>query len=294
MALTGNVGQQLIDKRLCLLEIALEADNYRALISRAIEVSQRQYKSAYSYSALSQKAGFKSRSFIREVLDHKKNMSPVSLEKLCDILGYKSSVKQLALLLLQEELGPTSETLKIKLKITRLKKRIASDKQRYQFQKSFPVTNEFVFFGQPELMYVYSALGSQENGANLDEIANKTNLNQNLCLANLEILLKNDFIEKRHDRYFAVLNHLVLSKLGKSVDFKNIFLRSLKDLQKNAYRNFDSGDDLFFHSAFSVSADNLAALKEKLRQTVVDFIDDQMDDEGGQIIKLTVGLYSNQ
>lgn len=283
----------MLQTKLELLQIGLTAKDYRSLLAQTIRLRQAQNKIAYSFSALSHRAGFKSRSFISEVLAGKKNMSLVSLQKLCEALSLKSSIKQLTQLLLLKELASSEPNPALELKIQGLKKKIQSEYQRMAFQNQSDQSLKDNPFGFPELMYIYAALGEHHLGASIEEIVSKTGLSPDVCVRNLEFLQEHQFIERKERRYFANLSHLVLNQLGQSMDFKKIYLRSLCSLQKNADKNFNSTTDLFFHSAFSISQKNLPLLKNKLRELIIDFVDEHEDDDGIKIAKLTVGLYFN-
>jgi hypothetical protein len=50
-------------------------------------------------------------------------------------------------------------------------------------------------------------------------------------------------------------------------------------------------DCLFFHTAFMVPRDRIPILKEKIREVILDTIDQQQVDDGESVVRVTLGYY---
>ncbi len=264
-------------------------ENYRQFLKLALE-SQFNKNGKPNLAEFSRRAGFASRSFIVDVLGGRKHLTVRSFPKVVQALKLKGDLRSFfeTLVFLEEpELRPKSykeASLQQKLQALRirLQQKSITNNPRSKSQKLFSTKHVFT---------VYAALGSQEKGASLAEISERTGLSDNTILSTLDILREQGCVRFSRARYFATLVHFDIEALGENQGFLSIFKASLEQLALTADRKKNDPETLIFHSAFSVEKYRLAELKNKLEQLLFDFVTSEQVDDGNTVAKLSVGFY---
>lgn len=268
-----------------------QANNYREFIQLWLSSKK---KSKINFSALTRKAGFSSRSFIKEVLEGKRNLTNKSLPKFLRAFDLKGREARLFECLVALEVPGVDLGFKNEEQITAEIKRIKEIWKRKLDSANEPSAQNTHVRWAFKIRYmsdIYAALGDFETGASLEEIKSRTDLPENLCHEVIEYLIENQAILKKRDRYYAQTINLDIFDLGNDESFKILYQEALMQLQRKAKTSLKSDREFFFHSAFSVKQSKLPEFKLRLKELALEFIDEAQEDNGDKVAKLTLGLH---
>lgn len=267
----------------------LEATNEREFLNIWYQWS-KQNNAKLSYASITRKAGFSSRSYVRDVMTGERRLTLEALPRFIKALGLKGDLKLYFSHLVNFACDPdAANEAKKKDRILRLKNRI-----RVQFEsKSAPRTHQMkTLYEGSFFLEVYAALGSLAQGANLDEISERTGKSKLFCQNALLKMIETDLVfqSKTSDRYFARESHNIFSKLGTEDSFKKNYLTQLELVAHSAKIKFDSEENLFFCSVFSIDPTKMPEFKNELRQLLLRFVDSSENPNGKKIARLVTGL----
>ena len=269
----------------------LQAKDYREFIQIWINSKKN---SKINFSALTRKAGFSSRSFIKEVLEGKRNLTNKSFPKFVRAFDLKGREAKFFECLVALESPGVDFGYKNKEQILAEMKRIKeiwNRKLRSANEPQSANTNVRWAFKIRYMGDIYAALGDFETGASIDEIKSRTGLPENLCLEVIDYLIQNQAILKKNERYYAQTINLDIFDLGNDESFKILYQEALMQLQRKAKTSLKSDREFFFHSAFSVRQSKLPEFKLRLKELALEFIDEAQEDNGDKVAKLTLGLH---
>ena len=267
----------------------LQQKSYREFLECLIQTESK--NGAVNFSELSRRAGFSSRSFIKEIIEGKKGLTASSLAKIKKafrLTGLLGNYFEMLVSLEEEHINIQQLQHEVILnKINKLRSRLLTQLENENLS---PEQSMKIFLNRytPE---VYAALGSEDEGSSLEDIVNRTRLTENNVMNVLEHLLQLKVISKIKDRFFVTNLNLDIFGQGSNLSFQNVYLQALNKLNDHAKKEFNHDENLFFHSAFSVSSSKLPELKEKLRKVVLDLLDEEQMDNGDQVARITLGLY---
>ncbi|MBS1985125.1 MAG: hypothetical protein JST16_13225 [Bdellovibrionales bacterium] len=238
------------------------------------------------YSQVARAAGFRSRSYFRELVLGKRPLTREAFEQIKTLVEDDAEVAQYFTLLTQRDCpslfrlrASTREDLPKKL--ARLRNRL---RQRTQVPASAPA-----IYGQVTAPLVYAAL-DDERWTPLTIIARRTKLTTAHAQRILKDLAAQDLVEIRADRYRSQNRHLIFDVLGGSTYFKNFYLAELEQARNAAEMHFASDDRLFLGSAVLIQTSQLKKFRAELRALLLKYIDDIEDNEGDRVALLTVSL----
>lgn len=264
-----------------------DSENYRDFLTKAFQLIKEK-EGRFSYAELSRRAGFSARSYPRAVVLGEKRISARSLPKFIKALGLRGDARvYFNLLVMKEE----SDLNHDKLSSTEIERKISRIKNRIH-QRSLGKDNSElqVLFKYQNWLPVYSALGTPETGASLEDVVSRTRLSQEVCFRVLESMQTHQVVKKRDSRYYVQSPVMIFSGLGKNEFFRQTYHRALQSIQQNAETDFSLNDRLFFNSVFSVQEKKLPQLKKELRDVLLRFVDATEDAEGDRVAQLTVGF----
>ena len=256
--------------------------NYREFILSCIEIRSRKGR-RFGYADIARKASFRSRSFPRDVALGQKSLTLQSLQKFTTGLGLKGDLAEYFKTLVELE---TPECRAQNYKIEKAESKLRNLRSRL-LKKSFSSIddkNNEAPFEVASIPQVYAALGLPLVGATSLEIQKRTNLPADEISLVLEKLLDTDFIEQRGPRFVAKQNHLNLPGLKKSQIFKEFFLKTMSEASVMARRHFDSDENLFFSSSFSVK-------KSELRDVLLRYVDESEKPQGDSVVSMACALF---
>jgi uncharacterized protein (TIGR02147 family) len=271
------------------LKILTSRSNYREFILSCIEIRNKKGR-RFGYSDIARRGAFKSRSFPREVALGKKNLTHSSLQKFVIGLGLKGILAEYFRALVELE---TPECRTQNFQSDKLENKLRNLRSRL-LKKSFANVDTKVSEAPFELAHipqVYAALGLPLVGATLSEIKKRTSLPIDEIATVIEKLLKSGFIEQQGQRYLAKQNHLNLPGLKQSQIFKEFFLKTVAEASMKARSHFDSDEDLFFSSSFSVKKSDLRQLKNELREVLLRYVDDAEKPQGDSVVSMACALF---
>jgi hypothetical protein len=142
---------------------------------------------------------------------------------------------------------------------------------------------------------VYASLGSDVNGASMDEISARARIPYRECEKILQEMERHQVVRKHTEtgKFLSHNPHLIYQGLGNNSAFKDFFLASIVRAKKNAQANFSEQDRLFFSSAISVKRSNLQKYRLKLRELLDTFAENAEDVDGEDIVSIVCSLFPN-
>jgi hypothetical protein len=169
----------------------------------------------------------------------------------------------------------------------RLKNRVRADAEPGRFLNHA----QGLYQGKNHLE-IYAALGTPEEGATLDEISQRTGFLKEQCVDTLSRMIEDGAVRQgeKKNHYFAKESHLLFKKIGSPEGFKTSYLRLLEETKIQAKKDFDSNDQLFMSSVFSVDPELLPEFKKELRQLLIRFVDTAENPNGKKVVRLITGL----
>lgn len=273
------------------LETLIGAQDYRKFIRAA--VAHQSATSKANLASISRRAGLSSRSFIKDVIDGRRRLTALSLTKFKKGLRLSGSWAQLFEYLVALEEPDVNfhqfNDYELRAKIGKLKKKLLLGLKKNKRFLSFAEVEDV--FSRAEVYAVFAALGTLEDGASLDEISLKTGFNKDLCQELLTALTKEEMAIARDERYFASDSVIDLFGSGKRERFRRMYGSFTQDLYRRTEKGLGSTQEFFYCAALSVRADEMGKLQARIRETIVEFLDEAQDDAGDRIAKVVVGFY---
>lgn len=271
------------------LESILAAKDYRGLLKCLVAEAEN----GTNFSDLSRRAGFSSRSYIKEVMSGKKRLTATSLAKFKRAFRLSGSLAMYfeTLVALEEPsvniAGLSKEVLltrleKIRLGLRRQKNAEHSNKKNLKTDKIFQ--NRYV-------PIVYASLGPIERGASVPEIQSRCGLGLEIIQPILDHFKQQGLIENKEDRFFVKDSELDIFGLGNDINFLNVYREVISNLKQKVQKGINSKNELFMYSAFTVKSDRLPDLKEKLKAVLLEFLDQEQIDDGDKVAQLTLGFH---
>ncbi len=274
-----------------LIRAVLESQDYRDFLSKLFIASSKEAKK-FNYAAFSRKAGFTSRSFVREVVDGRKRLTSFSFPKFLKALSLPVPLRNYFTYLVWLE---ESELNHDKLSSEQIHQKIEEIRQRLS-QSLLAAENSnsisTALFKSYQVLEVYSALASRGPGTELSEVESTTGYETRVCLQVLRYLVSQKVVLEQAGKFKALNPHAVYSSVGTEDGIKTVFLDSLSVLKRKATSRWKGEDQLYSQSFFSVPRKRLPELRKRLRDVLHEFIETYETDEGDCIGKLLVGFYS--
>lgn len=269
----------------------LEASHYRGFLFHLYKAN-KDLNSQFSYAFLAKQCQFGSKSFIKEVIDGKKNLSLESSRKITQGLAFPNTwADYFSNLVLIDSKVSLQDSLKIQKELDRLKVRLAEKIKSETTNTRNAGLNSSALFQMSQWPHVYAALGSEKSGASLQEITSRTGIDSLPAEAILEFLEKEKMVLKKDRRYFALQNTAFFADLGKSALFKKYFLQSLQSVYKKASQDFGSSDSLFYTMSYSVNSNKLPKFRKDLAELLDKYTSDVEDPNGNRVAVLNCGMH---
>lgn len=253
-------------------------------------------KNGISQNQLSIRAGFSSKSFLSEILSGKKRLNLNSAEKFSKGMRLRKNLAQYFRNLVAIEMANNgllnkseinSLTLENEKIVSKATSKIYIDassqgeiesKKKIMLQENFPI--------------VFAALGSSSEGATVEDVFKRTGIPisriQKILLEMTEI----NFIKATDHRYFAPSNLVDFDFLNTDEYFKSNFERSSSRALKKLKSASPVSDRkcLYMTQTFSVDTQNLSALKEKLKNLILEFADSAEYASGDKVSEICISF----
>jgi hypothetical protein len=143
-----------------------------------------------------------------------------------------------------------------------------------------------------KVLTIYAAAGGPGNGATLSEIEERTGFSAEEVLKHSKELERLQLFEFKSETRVAPCElHFFLQTTDQSALLAHTFRQSAKLAVEKLLGQEDKKDEFFFNSSFCVRADKLPEFKKELRETVLKFIDNSIDDDGTRVVHLLTALH---
>lgn len=272
-------------KLLMPTKLLLEASDYRGFLSILYKKNKDQ-NAAFSYAYMAKRCQFSSKSFLKEVIGGKKNLSLESAHKIAEGLDFPNTWKKYFLhLVTSAEQSSLIQKQKTFQKLERYKAKLKKQKT------TFLVVKDSDLFQLSHWPLIYAALGDQSTGANIVEIQKRTGLKEDVIQATLNRLIIEKMVIKKGPSYFAVHETAFFENLAKSKFFKNFYLQSVERLFSKARMNFDSTDSLYFNMALSVDPKRMPEFKKSLAALLDEYTENVEEPNGSRVASLICGFH---
>jgi uncharacterized protein (TIGR02147 family) len=241
-----------------------------------------------SYAAFARKAGFSTRSYPREVCLGIRKITAKTLPGFIAGLCLKGDAakcfRDMAALEYPELNFENLETDVLLARIEKLKKNLTKKRTQPVFSQRTSI------FKNWQWPYVFSALGSEERGATLQDLEQRLQLPAADVSHILNELVEANMIRIEGDQVFPISEKLVFKEDGNGGAFRDFFLKTIKSAEHSARVNFAANDELYFNSVFSIPTERLPEFKNELRSLLLNFIQDSEDPNGSSIVTLVTAL----
>ncbi len=239
-----------------------------------------------SYAEASRRAGFASRSFLRDVVGGRKSLSLASLERTSRALSLTGNWKRYFTALVLASLdGPG----KHETKLQRLREQLARP-ATVELEISSSKRREIRNYLSNSVPVVFAACGSIAEGASEREISARTGLGMVVIGRALTQLMALNLIQAKNERFYPLNSHLALSKLGGDSFFRADYAGALKRTAERFRVSAEDGKSLFFLSSFSVDRERLPALNQRLRELMLEFVNEVETPSGDGVAELVLGV----
>lgn len=285
----------MIDPNLQFTEALLGAKSYRDFLAMFFEKDHGAFveqitRPTLSYAEFSRRAGFSSRSYIRDILLGKKRVNLSNFEKITVGLKLNSQQRDFfrALVALEEPGFRIRTTLAPEEILAKQISKIRKSHQLKRFSKDKLDVKSLL--DSAEVALVFASTGTELLGASHDEIVGRCRLGQTQVKNALQALIRSDLVSVRDGRFFPCSAHVAVERLGGDDFFRQDFLRTVASLKRKFESQPNQKTSLFLASTFCVRESQLPALKESLSQALLQFISAAEDSQGDTVVELVVGL----
>lgn len=267
-------------------KLLYQSQNWRHFIELYWPIhKKRQCK--INYAELSRKAKYASRAHLYELMTGKKKISLPVVDRLVEALKLKGEDKKFFLLLARKEFDSLQPN-DLDISINQLRHKLI---KQIQAAKSPELISEL--FSGYHIYSIYAALGSPDTGASMKELKARTSVSELILKEVLDKLIKIDYVTFDSNRFYLKNNALDLNELGTSINFKETFLMAIREIKIKAEKMENFKDDLYFHTAIPIKTGTQILLKEKLRELIIDFVNQNDVSNGDEIIHINLSAYRN-
>ena len=260
----------------------LDARDYREFILRVLEAGGQ---GRPNFAEVARRAGFASRSFPRDVVVGTKRLTLRSLAPFARGLRLNGELRQYFELLVACTEPQVNQN---KLSATTIDQRLARLKQKILTQTQ-PHTIE-PFYEFSEWLDLYAASGT---GATAETIALRSQVPLERCRLHLPELVRRGLLseDSATGKFSPCAPNLVFDRLGKDHSFRAHYFASLTEARGRAEREFDSPENLFLNSSFSIAQDRVVEFRQELRSVLLKYVEEFEDGKGDRLAKLTVAFW---
>ena len=250
-----------------------------------------------SYSLFARRAGFRSRSFPRDIVLGKRTLTPRSLASFLSGFRFNALDKNYVQLLvcqseasIRKALGIDEVTLQDQLSVARDKFLQVQSKTR---KSSLNKNNRLLInelLKEPLLIFAYAALGTPDSVSTSHQICERLKKSQEDVDCLIKKLCKIGLCKEENGGFIPVSWHECFRDAGESSYFSQFFRAACSRGASRVVHHGSSSEELFFSSALLVNSSQLHELKEKLRALITAFIDDSISQEG-QVVEICCSFH---
>lgn len=248
-------------------------------------------KRRLSLAECASRCGFASKSYLSEVSNGKKALSLEAAKKISR--GFKLNLKLsriLELLVLSQQArseGRTDELGHLNGNLLTLRKMVL----RKNVEKNTHDESVEIIFEHRVAIQVFASMGSGQSGATIAEIFERSGLSLAEIETALSHLMKASFVVQVSDRFFVTTENVDFKDLNSSLSFAKAFREEVAFVAKNSGTLVGRGDALCMYGAFSIDGARKNEFKQRLRELLLDFMDEAGDEDGSKIAKICCAFY---
>lgn len=245
----------------------------------------------FTHTYFCKKAGFGSRNAVREIISGRKSITHASYRKITAVLGLSPRLMSFFALLVHRDF-PELKILQLtpaqtEQAITRQRRIIAGKKnESAATSQAAPA-----LFADRSFLLVYAAISATGPGTSLEEISTRTRLKPPSIARVVQVLERNQLIEKIGDRFVTSSEHLFFERLGGDDYFNSAYQETIAELAKNAGKLMAEKDNLLMQSVFNIDSKHLPNLIKTLKEAIGKYVDENACDSGDRVVKLAVAFY---
>ncbi len=270
-----------------LLEKLSHAGDYRSFLNLLLDDLKKR-KGLGVRADISRKAGFASRSFLTEVLSGKKGLSRDAMQRLKVALKLTGHIGKLFEALVYKShpnIQPSQKTSReIDLAIAGLSNQILKNKNNPELARPH--------LTRPEVFQVYAALGTENLGADLEEIKRKTGLTSVPIRTALKSLVESKAVRVSEGRYFAISANADSLNYENRAALAEMIHKVCSGIQRNRKQMVEDRKNLNIYSAFSVNRNRVFDLKKDLEKALMSVLDEYQDDSGDSVEQVFLSLFN--
>lgn len=263
-------------------ELILRLDSISSpgdLLKFVLEHKVKKSNRSISYTSLAQKAGFKSRSYVRDIFENKRNLTEKALPTFASLLQLTATeIKLLSYLREVQSGSPQGEAKLSSLKSQLLKRKKTETVLAQEHTEITPLTFQ-----------IYAAVSSN-TPRSAEEISRISGVSLNRCIKELRFMVKNHWLTLNQSLFLSSNQHIKINEDGKKTFLKSWFLSDLENAKKEASNQFERSDALFATYKFSVHQSELSTLSKRLRAVINEWAEESSPQDGDQVVTLTVSL----
>ncbi|MFN7906397.1 MAG: hypothetical protein ACK5P5_14545 [Pseudobdellovibrionaceae bacterium] len=190
----------------------------------------------------------------------------------------------------EEDLYPEIDRNKIDLLITELRQKNWNRSHREMSESS--IKDPLLLMKIPKFMSVFAASGSPGHGAYQHQIQKRTGIHEPELSDILTQLATVGLVKKIHGDFFEPQElHLFVKNTDQAQLMKNIFQNAAALASRRVDLAATSKSEMFFASSFCIQESKMPELKNLLRQTILNFIDESIDADGDRVVQLITALH---
>jgi uncharacterized protein (TIGR02147 family) len=243
-----------------------------------------------SLQEFSLRAGYKTKSYIHEILHHKKKLPPTSVEKIAKGLKLNKWWSEYFKTLYERD-TELSDHKNLTLKLKAIAQKIEINTSRLAKNSSSPTIDSLKdLYKNKFFPEVFASLGSPEKGASLIEMMNRTKLKNETILTVLDLMLKEKIVHQKNERYFLDQSFLDLDYINTQDYFILDFKRSVEKMYQRLEKQVQNEDALFMVQTFSIKQKSIPLLREKIAELIIEHAEEFEDPEGDAIAEICIGL----
>jgi uncharacterized protein (TIGR02147 family) len=273
--------------------LLVKAPHYRAFLQSYIDWKKSK-KRNFGYASFAREAGFAARSYPRDVINGSRQLTASSIPRFVKAMKLTNeAVKYFQLLACQErpqllDISSTKEDVAKQLCQSREKLIRQIENRNNAATKTTPKV-----FAQNYWPLIYASLGSEKQGASIEDISSRSRFSVDVCVSALNQMAKADVVRycPKSKRYFMQNSHLIFQDLKENESFQSFFISSLRRAENKAKQSFNSEDRLFFASAVSMKKNQLHKYRKKLRDLLNSFAEEAEDANGEDIATIVCGFF---
>lgn len=267
----------------------LEASSAKSFLACFLANKRSKNLAKITYASLMRSCAFPSRGYARNLVLGKRRITALAEEKLIKGLALEPLWAQYFHTLVETAAShPRDVREKSMKKLKGLKSRL---EEKYDLKASSPLSKHIHAEENSLWSKIFAALGENKTGAGLKEILEKTKLPHKKAQAQLDTMIAKGLVvfDAQSSRFIAQQNHwLTIDESNQDKNFSMIMAAKFDDAKRMARRHPSSDKHLFFASTFSCNHESMNELKQRLRELLIEFVDESELDRGKALVDLTL------